>query len=136
RGHSARQHLVDLPRFSDPAVPESQPVRLWKGIRLLGERAAVGESRGFSGIEPCGPALRPEHIGRMRAKRQADGFAYAARIFFPSPSDPGMLPPMKHRSVRDAAFPGRCRARHGQNRRSRVNTSRYALIVMELRFRL
>src|SRR5205809_8003427 len=82
--------------------------------RSVGERAAVGESRGFSGIEPCGPALRPEHIGRMRAKWQADGCAYAAKIFFPSPSDPGMLPPMKHRSVRDAAFPGRCRARHGR----------------------
>ena len=81
RGRSAKQHLFDLLEFSGPAAPESQPGLPSKGIRPLDEHAAAGESRGFFGTEACGRAPRPEHIGRMRAESQADGFAYGATDF-------------------------------------------------------
>jgi len=69
------------------------------------------------------------------ARQQADDFVYEEKTVSPSPSSPGMFPPVKHRFVRDVIFLERLPVHHGRSGRRRVNTSRYAMMVFGLRFR-
>src|SRR5437016_11993620 len=114
KGRSARPHLFDPVACGDLAVPRSRPTLLWKGSRRLDEHVSGAGWPGCFDTDAYGPALPPEHIERMRARRQGDDSVSGVKTFFLAPDNPGMLRCVERRPARDAVFPEQFPAHHGR----------------------